>query len=49
LYRIAGLRAQMAISEAEMLKDIMENVSHPNIMHIERVFQVRVGLCCLML
>jgi hypothetical protein len=30
----------MAISEAEMLKDIMENVSHPNIMHIERVFQV---------
>jgi hypothetical protein len=32
----------MAISEAEMLKDIMEDVSHPNIMHIERVFQVRV-------
>jgi hypothetical protein len=32
----------MAISEAEMLKDIMENVSRPNIMHIERVFQVRV-------
>jgi len=31
---------QMAVSEAEMLKDIMENVSHPNIMHIERVFQV---------
>jgi hypothetical protein len=31
---------QMAISEAEMLKDIMENVSHPNIMHIEKVFQV---------
>lgn len=32
---------QMAISEAEMLKDIMENVSHPNVMHIEKVFQVR--------
>ncbi len=31
---------KMAILEAEMLKDIMENVSHPNIMHIERVFQV---------
>eukprot|EP00601_Ochromonadales_sp_CCMP2298_P024078 CAMPEP_0173285796 /NCGR_PEP_ID=MMETSP1143-20121109/8825_1 /TAXON_ID=483371 /ORGANISM="non described non described, Strain CCMP2298" /LENGTH=615 /DNA_ID=CAMNT_0014224019 /DNA_START=59 /DNA_END=1906 /DNA_ORIENTATION=- len=31
---------QMAVSEAEMLKDIMENVSHPNVMHIERVFQV---------
>ena len=31
---------QMAISEAEMLKDIMENVSHQNIMHIEKVFQV---------
>jgi len=31
---------QMAISEAEMLKDIMEHVSHPNIMHIEKVFQV---------
>jgi serine/threonine protein kinase len=31
---------RMAVSEAEMLKDIMENVSHPNIMHIERVFQV---------
>ncbi len=31
---------QMAISEAEMLKDIMENVSHPNVMHIEKVFQV---------
>lgn len=31
---------QMAISEAEMLKDIMENISHPNIMHIEKVFQV---------
>lgn len=30
----------MAISEAEMLKDIMENVSHPSIMHIEKVFQV---------
>ena len=31
---------QMAISEAEMLKEIMENVSHPNLMHIEKVFQV---------
>lgn len=31
---------QMAVSEAEMLKDIMENVCHPNIMHIEKVFQV---------
>eukprot|EP01039_Chlorochromonas_danica_P000439 gene439-473_t len=31
---------QMAVSEAEMLKDIMENVSHPSIMHIEKVFQV---------
>ena len=31
---------QMAVSEAEMLKDIMENISHPNVMHIERVFQV---------
>ena len=31
---------QMALSEAEMLKDIMENISHPNIMHIEKVFQV---------
>lgn len=28
---------QMALSEAEMLKDIMENISHPNIMHIEKV------------
>ena len=31
---------QMAVSEAEMLKEIMENVSHPNLMHIEKVFQV---------
>jgi hypothetical protein len=31
---------QMAVAEAEMLKDIMENISHPNVMHIERVFQV---------
>ena len=23
-----------------MLKEIMENVSHPNLMHIEKVFQV---------
>lgn len=30
----------MAISEAETLKDIMENVTHPNILHIEKVFQV---------
>ena len=28
---------QMALSEAEMLKDIMENISHPNILHIEKV------------
>jgi hypothetical protein len=34
----------MAVAEAEMLKDIMENISHPNVMHIERVFQVRVVL-----
>ena len=31
---------KMAISEAEMLKEIMENISHPNIMHIDKVFQV---------
>ncbi|CAE7502473.1 CPK3, partial [Symbiodinium microadriaticum] len=31
---------QMAVAEAEMLKEIMENISHPNIMHIEKVFQV---------
>eukprot|EP00605_Chrysophyceae_sp_TOSAG23-4_P000356 GSChrysophyteH1.ASY1.ANO1.403.1 assembled CDS len=31
---------RMAIQEAEMLKDIMENISHPNIIHIEKVFQV---------
>jgi serine/threonine protein kinase len=31
---------EMAISEAGMLKDIMENISHPNILHIEKVFQV---------
>jgi calcium/calmodulin-dependent protein kinase I len=31
---------QMALQEAEMLKDIMENISHPNIIHIEKVFQV---------
>ena len=31
---------RMAITEAEMVKDIMENISHPNIMHIEKVFQV---------
>ena len=30
----------MAVAEAEMLKEIMENVSHPNLMHIEKVFQV---------
>ncbi len=30
----------MAISEAGMLKDIMENIAHPNILHIEKVFQV---------
>jgi serine/threonine protein kinase len=35
---------QMAVSEAEMLKDIMENISHPNIMHIEKVFQVCISL-----
>jgi hypothetical protein len=34
----------MAISEVEMRKDIMENVSHPNSMHTERVFQVRAVL-----
>ena len=31
---------QMALAEAEMLKEIMENISHPNIMHIDKVFQV---------
>jgi serine/threonine protein kinase len=31
---------EFAISEAEMLKDIVENVSHPSILHIEKVFQV---------
>ena len=31
---------KMALREAEMLKDIMENISHPNILHIEKVFQV---------
>ena len=31
---------QMALQEAEMLKDIMENISHPHIMHIDKVFQV---------
>ena len=31
---------QMALQEAEMLKEIMENISHPHIMHIEKVFQV---------
>lgn len=31
---------QMAVGEAEMLKEIMENISHPNIMNIEKVFQV---------
>lgn len=31
---------KQAISEAAMLKEIMETVSHPNILHIERVFQV---------
>ena len=30
----------MALQEAEMLKDIMEKISHPNIMQIEKVFQV---------
>ena len=33
---------KMALREAEMLKDIMENISHPNILHIEKVFQVSV-------
>lgn len=27
----------MAVREAEMLKDIMENIIHPNILHIEKV------------
>jgi len=31
---------KMAMSEAEMLKDIMENISHKNVMNIEKVFQV---------
>lgn len=33
---------EMAVHEAEMLKEIMENINHPNIMHIEKVFQVSV-------
>jgi serine/threonine protein kinase len=31
---------QLAISEALFLKSLVENVSHPNIMRIEKVFQV---------
>ena len=31
---------KMALQESEMLKDIMENISHPHILHIEKVFQV---------
>ena len=31
---------QMAVREAEMLKDVAENIYHPNILQIERVFQV---------
>jgi serine/threonine protein kinase len=31
---------QLAITEALLLKSIVENVSHPNIMRIEKVFQV---------
>lgn len=34
---------KMAVAEAEMLKEMkekMESISHPNIMHIEKVFQV---------
>ena len=38
------LQMQMAVSEAEMLKDIMEQITHPNIMTIEKVFQVRTAL-----
>ena len=30
----------MAISEAELLKEIMEHISHPNIMHIEKVHYI---------
>eukprot|EP00600_Ochromonadales_sp_CCMP1393_P010926 CAMPEP_0174996974 /NCGR_PEP_ID=MMETSP0005-20121125/696_1 /TAXON_ID=420556 /ORGANISM="Ochromonas sp., Strain CCMP1393" /LENGTH=1057 /DNA_ID=CAMNT_0016251449 /DNA_START=95 /DNA_END=3269 /DNA_ORIENTATION=- len=36
----SSYQMQMAVSEAEMLKDICENIDHPNVMHIERVFQV---------
>ena len=31
---------QMAVKEAELLKEIVENIHHPNILQIERVFQV---------
>ena len=31
---------QMAVKEAEMLKDVAENIYHPNILQIEKVFQV---------
>ena len=34
------IQMQMAIKEAELLKDIVENVHHPNILQIEKVFQV---------
>lgn len=27
----------MALAEAAMLKEIMENISHPSILHIEKV------------
>eukprot|EP01031_Cornospumella_fuschlensis_P025003 gene25003-30203_t len=35
-----GKQRELAVSEAEMLKDIMEKVSHKNILTIEKVFQV---------
>lgn len=33
----SSAQMKMALKEAEMLKDIMENISHPHIMHIEKV------------
>jgi serine/threonine protein kinase len=36
----SSAQMKMAIGEAEMLKDIMENISHPRVMHIEKLFQV---------
>jgi hypoxanthine-guanine phosphoribosyltransferase len=31
---------QMAMQEAEILKDIHENISHRSVMQVEKIFQV---------